>query len=73
MVIRSKHVADNLNKIVNRVALDGCHRNLVYGVVSWIPVLGNLWEVPVEGSHMVMSPARLAPEEDCTGQAQQQL
>jgi hypothetical protein len=28
------------------VAFVGCHGNLVYRVVSWIPVLGNLWEVP---------------------------
>jgi hypothetical protein len=33
------------------VAFVGCHGNLVYLVVSWIPVLGNLWEVPVESSH----------------------
>jgi hypothetical protein len=33
------------------VAFVGCRGNLVYRVVSWIPVLGNLWEVPVEGSH----------------------
>jgi hypothetical protein len=26
--------------------------SLVYWVVSWIPVLGNLWEVPMEGSHI---------------------
>jgi hypothetical protein len=35
------------------VAFVGCHGNLVYRVVSWIPVLGNLWKVPVEGSHIV--------------------
>jgi hypothetical protein len=35
------------------VAFVGCHGNLIYRVVSWIPVLGNLWEVPVEGSHTV--------------------
>jgi hypothetical protein len=34
------------------IAVVGCHGNLVYRVVSWIPVLGNLWEVPVEGSHI---------------------
>jgi hypothetical protein len=28
------------------VAFVGCHGNLVYRVVSWIPVLANLWEVP---------------------------
>jgi hypothetical protein len=33
------------------VAFVGCHGNLVYRVVSWIPVLVTLWEVPVEGSH----------------------
>jgi hypothetical protein len=35
----------------NTCCIVGCHGNLVYWVVSWIPVLGNLWEVPVEGSH----------------------
>jgi hypothetical protein len=34
------------------VAFVGCHGNLVYRVVSWISVLGNLWELPVEGSHI---------------------
>jgi hypothetical protein len=33
------------------VAFVGWYGNLVYRIVSWIPVLGNLWEVPVEGSH----------------------
>jgi hypothetical protein len=27
----------------------------ILNVMSWIPVLGNLWDVPVEGSHSSMS------------------
>jgi hypothetical protein len=42
----------------------GCHGNLVYRVVSWIPVLGNLWEVPVEGSHKIL-PLRIIAQDYC--------